>query len=331
MKSMLRDRIGFKAAKWVGMAFLAALAVVGVATNEAVWAEDNGSDSSSKMTSMTVSPMNQQIILTPGEVYQGSVKVTNSVDSPGPLKYSVGVGSFSQRADENSVDDYGVIDTQAVSNYNQMMQWITVDPTNGEIQPNDTQVVNFTITVPDDAPAGGQYATLLFQNDSEREEHSGNVNIESKFQIASIIYADVTGETRNEGKILDNAIPGFLLAGPLKAEAMVENDGNVHTDATYTLQVWPLFSDEEICTNEDKPGKSLVMPETKQYHVEECTLGIAGIYRAKQTVTIFGETSVVEATVFLCPIWLLLVILAVIVVIIVMIVKRVKKGKKFAV
>ena len=100
----------------LAVAMLGGLAFVGL--TPAAWADDNSSESS-EMTYMTVSPMSQQIILQPGEVYNGSVKISNSAGSRGPLKYSVKVGSFSQHADEDSEDDYGVIDTQAVSSYNQ--------------------------------------------------------------------------------------------------------------------------------------------------------------------------------------------------------------------
>lgn len=262
---------------------------------------------------MTVSPMNQKIILTPGESYQGAIKVSNPNSSTQNLKFSAFVGSFSQKADNDSLDDYGTVDTDTVSAYNQMMQWITIDKPSGEVAPNETVTIPFTVNVPADAPAGGQYATIIVKNDTNQDQSGGgNVMIQSDVQIASIIYALVTGQAREEGEILSNSIPNFLLSNQLKATAMVQNSGNVHTDAKYVLQVWPLFSDEEICTNEEDPATSLVLPETKQYHVESCTLGMVGVYRAKQTVTIFGETSIVEATVVVCPIWLIVVILLVI-------------------
>lgn len=288
-----------------------------------VEAADNDS-----MTYMTISPMNQQIILTPGETYHGSIKISNSAESLQPLKYSVSVGSFSEHSDANSLDDYGVIDTQAVSSYNQMMQWIKVDPSSGEIQPNEVQIINYTIDVPQDAPAGGQYATLLVQNDTDSDQESGNVNIQSKFQVASIIYAEVTGETHNEGEIISNEIPHFLTSSPLRATSMVENRGNVHTDASYTLQVWPMGSDEEICTNEEDSTTFPVLPETRKYHVETCNLGVVGVYRAKQTVKIFGETSEVEGIVILCPIWLMLIIVVIIAAIIGYFIYRARNRRK---
>ncbi len=278
---------------------------------------------------MTVSPMNQQVILTPGETYTGSVKISNPASSETPLKYSVQVGSFNLRQDEDAAEeDDGVVDTTSVTTYNQMMEWITLDRTGGEVQPNETQTVTFSIKVPMDVAGGGQYASIIFQNDSPSQSGEGGVNIQSKVQIASLIYATVAGEAKEEGRVLSNEVPGFITASPLKTASTVQNDGNVHSESSYTLQVWPLFSNEELCTNEEKPAKAVVMPGSKQYHVETCDVGPVGIYRVKQTVRIFGEVSELERTLFVFPVWLMIVVMVAIVAVVVFLVVRVRKRKK---
>ncbi len=282
-------------------------------------------------STVTVSPMTQKIILTPGESYAGSIKVSNPNSAKYNLDYSVHIGSFSQHSDADSLDDYGTVDTEAVSTYNQMMDWIVLGKESGSVAPNNTDVISFTINVPADAPAGGQYATIIVRDETDHaQDTGGNVMIQSIAQIASIIYAEVTGETRNEGAILENDMPSFLMNNTLEATSMVRNDGNVHTDAEYVLQVWPMFSDEEICTNEEDPAKSLVMPETERYHAESCTLPTVGIFRTKQTVKIFGETSIVEKTIIVCPIWLMFIILFAVFLLIFYFVMKAKNRKKNA-
>ncbi|MBP5513152.1 hypothetical protein J6X73_03285 [Candidatus Saccharibacteria bacterium] len=276
-------------------------------------------------STMTVSPMTQKMILAPGETVTGSVSVSNPADAVSDLEYSVHVGSFSQKKDEGGLDDYGAVDTEVVSSYNTMMQWITLNKEEGVVAPNGTDAISFTINVPEDAPAGGQYATILVRNETkEKDGENGNVSIQSVTQIASIIYAEVTGETKEDGEVLKNDLPGFVFSNPFTATSMVRNDGNMHTNAKYVLQVWPLFSDEEICTNEEEPAESLVMPETERYHSESCDLPLIGIFRAKQTVTIFGETVVSERTVIKCPIWLLFIAVFAVIAVIIWLVMRAK-------
>lgn len=279
-------------------------------------------------TTVQVSPMSQRLVLVPGETIETSIKVSNPNDAERNLDYSVSVGSFSQHEADGSKDDYGGVDTETVTVYNQIMDWIALEKTSGSVAPNGTDVIPFRITVPTDVPAGGQYATIIVKDNTQYANNDGNVSIRSVAQIASIIYAEVAGETRNTGEIKENNITGFLMNNTLEATSMVKNTGNVHTNASYVLQVWPMFSDEEICTNEEEPGESLVMPETERYHTESCKLPTVGIFRAKQTVKIFGETSIVEKTIIVCPIWLLFIIIFVVFALIFYFVARAKARKK---
>lgn len=279
------------------------------------------------MTTMTISPPQQKIVLAPGEKFEGSIEVSNSVNSPSDLKYSVTVGSFGLGKDENGNVDYNDTDVDTVTGYNQMMEWIKLGKTKGSVKPNDTDVVPFTIEVPADAPAGGQYATIIVQNDNNSSEQTGEngFSIQETVRFASSIFAEVAGETRKEGQILENNIPAFAFSSPLMTSSIVKNNGNVHTDAKYVLQVWPLFSEEEVCTNEEEPAESLIMPETERMHVEECNLPPFGIFRARQTVEIFGEKSVMEKTILMCPLWLLFVVIFAIVALVIWLVTKTRK------
>ncbi len=298
---------------------LLVLPVIGVVN---AFADDNSNSSS-----MNVSPMTQKLILVPGEHARASIRVSNPNDAKQNLDYSVSVGSFSQHKDENTNDDYGAVDTDEIGTYNQIVDWIVLDRDSGSVAPNETDTLSFTINVPEDAPAGGQYATILVQDETEyAQNNGGNVAIKSVTRIASIIYAEVAGETKQTGEILENNVPSFLLSNKLETTSMVKNTGNVHTDAEYKLQVWPLIGGEEICTNEEKPNYGLVLPETQKYYTQECDLPAVGIFRVKQSIKIFNEESVVEKIVIVCPIWLIFVIVFLIVLVVGWFVTR--KGKK---
>lgn len=283
------------------------------------YAEENASG-------FTVSPMHQKIVLVPGEKYKASVEVSNPVYATYDLSYTVSVGSFGQYRSDGGVDDYGGVDVSTVTDSNQIMEWIKLDKDSGTVPPNGSDTVSFVIDVPKDAPAGGQYATILVKSDTD-DGGTGGVNVQNVMHIASIVYAEVAGETREEGKILDNSFPSFLTSGPLETASMVRNDGNVHTDAEYTLQVWPLFSGEEICTNEENPDTSLVMPGTERYHSQSCDLPLAGVFNVKQMVKIFGEVSIVEKMIVVCPIWLAFIIVFAVILLIIWLVLKLRSHK----
>lgn len=282
------------------------------------------------LSSMTVSPPTQRMILMPGETYSGSLKISNSNDNKNDLKYSASIGSFSQVKDGKSKDDYGSVDHISRSNYNQIMDWIELDKETGTVAPNSTDVLSYKINVPKDAPAGGQYATIIIRDETvNSDEDSGNVAIQNVMQFGSIIYAEVTGETREAGAILENNVPMISFGSPLMVSSIVKNDGNVHTDAEYTLQIYPLFSDKEVYSNEEEPMTSLILPESERYNAltwDEAPM--VGIFKVRQTVKIFGDTSVVEKIVIICPLWLLFIIIIAIALIIFWLVSKSKKRQK---
>ncbi len=276
-------------------------------------------------TTLNVSPMTQRISLTPGETYTGSVKVSNPAAAEHNLDYSVSVGSF------NVFDsNFDNVSTTTITDYNQIMDWISLSQESGSVAPNETQIINFYINVPLDAPAGGQYATIIISDDTDiAKENSGNVVISEGTSIASIIYADVAGETIRTGAILENNIPSFVTSGSITANSTVENTGNVHADAEYILQVFPLFSDEEVYTNEENPQKFIVLPDTTRYAEQnwEGTPAV-GIFKVRQTVKIVDETTTVEKIVVKCPLWLLFVIILAVIALVVWLVLKSKNRKK---
>ena len=301
----------------VCLAFLGSISVIGLNAN-----------AKTESNSLTVSPPHQMIALIPGETYDGNLKVSNSSNSDKDSKFSVLVGSYSQKDKEgDSKEKVDIVDENDRSNYNQIMDCIKLGMEEGTVAPGETVTVPYSIDVPEDAPAGGQYATIIIRDDTNNNEGDGNVSIQNVVQFASIIYAKVAGETRDTGEILENSVPSFLLSSPLETTAAVKNTGNVHTEAEYVLQVWPLFSDEEICTNEENADKSLVLPEQEQYYSQTCELPAVGIFHVKQTVKIFNESSEVEGTLIVCPLWLLFLILFVIIAIIIWIIMKFRSGK----
>lgn len=277
---------------------------------------------------IAVSPMYQNVVLVPGETYRGGFTIVNPQDSTSDLNYLVTVGAYTPTKTSDDDYDYSGADFATRTNMNRIVDWISLDNPEGTIEPGEDMYVTFSIKVPKDAPAGGQYASLLARENPEYAQQDDSVAIRETMQIAHILYADVAGETDRSAEILENKVPSFLFDNKFEATSMVRNNGNVHTSAKYVLQVWPLGSDEEICTNEEDESSGFVMPDTEKYHVESCELPIVGVFKAKHTVKIFNEVSEVEKMVIVCPLWLLLIIIIAIVAIIVWLVVRAKGRKR---
>ncbi len=259
-------------------------------------------------------------ILTPGEDYSGTFEVVNPSYSPSTFYYKLSVEPFSVNEKYEPVYENN-------GDYNQIVNWIELESETGSIEPNETVHINFTVHTPATAPAGGQYAVIRVASDYDMmaKENENSLNIQNIMTIAHILYAEVAGETERGGEILDTKVPSFLFSGNISGSAITKNTGNVHSDGTYTLQVFPLFSKEEIYTNEESPLTRTIIPEATRTSVVtwEETPNV-GIFHVIFNADFEGAHSTVDKYVIICPLWLLFIIILAIF----LIVFKILSGKK---
>lgn len=272
----------------------------------------------------TVSPMNQKIVLTPGETYKGSFKVGNPSSSTSNFPYKAEVTPFYVTEDYEPIYENN-------GDYTQIVDWIKLDKTEGEIAPNTSIDLQFEIKVPKDAPAGGQYAAISVTSNRDDGTVGDALNIEAKYSIAHLIYAEIAGTTKRQGEIFNANVPSFILDGNISGVSSVKNMGNVHGTATYTLQVFPLFSNEEVYTNEEKPMEKTILPDrTLTNSLEWDQTPFFGLFNVKYTVEFEGVTTEVTKLVIKCPLWMFAIFVVIIVGIVVWLVMRSRSRKKAA-
>ena len=138
-------------------------------------------------------PMNQELELEAGKTYQAAVNISNPADAEENFSYTVSVAPYSVMENGNEAD------LVTKSTASQIVDWITIEKPTGTLRPNESRAVYFTITVPTDAPGGGQYAAILVSSDQVAEVNEG-LNINDTFEMASIVYATVSGETKHSGE-----------------------------------------------------------------------------------------------------------------------------------
>lgn len=276
---------------------------------------------SNSASALTMSPMKQVISLIPGDTYIGRVKIYQQGEANSELHYKASIVPLSVNDDNNEY--YGIFDKE--TDYTDIVNWITL--TNGSETVNYGDVIDgttpfgeeveltYTIKVPQDARGGGHYFAVKAEtvpNDGDE----GNVTIRESISIASVVYAEVAGDIDISGTIKDNNVPGFLLSPPIAGSFLAKNDGNTHSEITYYMQVFPLFSGEEIYTTEEEPSTEYVLPGTTRFIEQKWNEAPAvGIFRVRQVVyydSTDNEPSVTEKIVIVCPIWLMFIIIFVI-------------------
>ena len=273
----------------------------------------------------TILPMSQRFALEPGQTYKGKISIVNPSDATKDFSYQVSIMPYSVVGSDYTAD----LSTQ----YNRSMitEWIKVAEPTGVVKPNETKELEFTITVPNDAPAGGQYAAIAVASNPGETATEG-VAVQSVFEMASLIYGTVAGETKHEGEVLENNVPSFSTTSPVTIGALISNNGNIHEDATFVISVSNFFTGQVILPNDENDGhySEIIMPETtRQVEREVSNLPALGVVKVSQTIYYQGHTpSVVEKNIIICPIWFLILLILTITAIITTIVLIVKKHRK---
>ncbi|MBR5647657.1 hypothetical protein IKW73_01810 [Candidatus Saccharibacteria bacterium] len=285
-------------------------------------------------TSFSVTPMTTEIILEPGEHYTGTFEVHNPATASTNIEYKVVVTPYYASDDEDGAYSYQYDERVGVNN--EILDWITfVSGNTGVLAPNENGRVLYAIDVPEDAPGNGQYAAFKVTakeaglSGETEESNAGAMGIKQEFAIAHLLFAEVTGETVKSGDILNLNMPSLILSGNITGSSIVKNTGNVHGKAKYTMQVFPLFSSEEIYTNEEHPDAYIVLPDRSRY-VETAwkETPAVGIFNVVYTVEFEGKTQQLSKLVIKCPIWLLFTIIFVIAVIALWVVMKYRSRKK---
>lgn len=250
----------------------------------------------------TVTPMRQSIKLEAGQVYQGYITIANPQSATENLSYFVQALPFSVKEDGASAD------FATESNRTLMAKWLKIDEPTGELKPNETRRIHWTIEVPSSVPAGGQYAAVAVSAVNDVVD-ADKMNVQNVFEIASLIYAEVEGETVHAGEVMENSVPGFSVSNDVKTVLELKNNGNVHEEAVTTITVKEVLTGNYIL-KDDNEYVDYVMPDSERYVTRQIDgLAELGIYEVVQSVKFAGsEENRVTQTLVIMPVWFMLLV-----------------------
>lgn len=250
--------------------------------------------------SLLVSPASQTLgQLDPGKTYQNKFMVKNI----GTEKVSFNVYATPYYEEGENGDKTFT----TTNNYTYLSEWITFDAKEGTLEPGEERVITYQAKIPNGTAGGAQNAAIMVETNDAVDDGK---TVSASARIALILFSQITGETNVCGKILDKNIPGLLLNPPIIASGRVENCGNIDLNVKYVLRVYPLFSDEEVYTNEEDPKVLATLPETKRFtSLEWEGTPNFGIFKVKLDVTYADNTETIEKIVLVCPLWLIILVL----------------------
>ena len=106
--------------------------------------------------------------------------------------------------------------------------WISFYPQQLALPPKGRGALEYTIRVPEEAPAGGRYAVLFFESLLGKPQTGANgVSVQYTGRLGSLIEVQVAGTVRRAGRIAEVTVGDVAPDRPLALGYRFENTGNI--------------------------------------------------------------------------------------------------------
>lgn len=300
---------------------LAALALVSsIALAPLTYAEDGEKPA----VWLQISPVSNRVTLRP--TGSDALVYTFNVDNIGSetFKYKVYAAPYSVTNESYEVN------FSNETNYTQISRWITFQKEDGsfgstasyEIKPNEKQTITYRISVPDDVPAGGQYATIFAESDNDTNAKSSGIKTVSR--VGLVIYGRTDGETNDSAEITDFTLTSFLTEGNVETSALVKNNGNTDFTAEHKLVVKKFFGTVAY----EKSRVYDVLPDTsRKIEMDWEDTPAFGIFHVTSTVTALDQTKEESKLVLIIPLFVIIVALVLLTIMVVWLIILIKKRR----
>ena len=280
---------------------------------------------------ITVSPATASVSLKPGATIDYTLVVENEKDrNLNITAYATPFSIENENYDANFEKE---------TNRTQLSRWIEFVNEDGSTTKNykatipakSKSYIIYRVTIPDEIPAGGQYASIFVQtgDDAKPLETSG---IQAISRVGVIVYGRSNGETEEKVEITDAHIPTFLLRGPVTATALIKNTGNTDIELSYDFKVTSIVGNELYHAE----GKEPVLPDAsrrvKQQWENTQPMGIFRVfYRIEALDQVFEDSKIIIILPFYMIILALFILTLLVIWIIILIRKRRERKSRLVV
>ena len=179
-----------------------------------------------------VTPSNFELSITQGQTVTKTVRFINQ--STNDTSVTVDTRNFTAQGEEGSINL-----TEDDTTYS-LAKWITVTPPEFSVPAGKTKEVTFTLTVPENAEAGGHFGSLIFSTGGKTNPNDSGAAVAQ--EIASLILVKVPGDVVEDASVESfktNSM--FYEFGPVEFSTRVKNNGGVHIKPTGDILITDMF------------------------------------------------------------------------------------------
>ena len=262
---------------------------------------------SSYAAGLLASPGGFQISMKAPQTYQGSLTVENIGNES--LKVTIVPKRIQQDNIRILFSDVGIA------------KWITVNPKNFTLAPSEKKSVKFTVNIPSNLNISDAVGALVItgyppkNNLSGRNQNLANLQIQQIPQIAVKVAVGFPGPII-ESLVLENETVPALLTNFMNSSFVyqVKNNGTVYANMTGNVQLNGWFNQKNLTMD------GVVYPDDHYYLMTNWEPGFLdfGLYQVNTTINYgrFEKDKTIQSTgtVFVFPVWLIILIVAILVI-----------------
>jgi len=177
---------------------------------------------------LSASPLTFELTANPGDVLINQVKITNAGDSVVGVKMEV--EDFTVAGEVGHVQ----LEPAETETYS-IARWVTFEPAEFVLQPKEYKLVNFIISVSDNAEPGGHYGSIIAGTTAVIG--GGVTGMAVAGRVGTLVLLSVAGEVKEEVIVKDFFVPAYSEYGPVQFTIRFENKGTVHVKPTGYITV----------------------------------------------------------------------------------------------
>lgn len=235
-----------------------------------------------KTISLEIAPLYFDLNLNPGQENSGKIYIENKSENDWQID-----SEFSDFFVDNE-GKYIFPEDKDVANEDLkpylMKSWLSINKENFLLKKGESQVVDYTIKVPNDSNTGGHYGAIFFKTrcDLEKDKavvYSDMSQICVSGKVGVLFLVQVGGDAQKKGEINKVEIPKISIDDKTNFSFEISNKGNTHFKPEGSVVVESLFG-RQVYQMEVK-DKTVLPTVSRTFEGSFDRKGILGIYSLK--------------------------------------------------
>lgn len=260
---------------------------------------------------ITMSPVNKHYDLQPGSSFDDTFLIINQ----GKTDYDINVFSNGYDVEDET---YSAITGNFENPLADAGTWVKFEHPTYHLKAGENITVPYKIVIPAKVTPGAHTGALYAEIQPKPTE-----GLRLKKSVGLVLYVNVGGEAKTEGKVDTVSIPFYQYKLPLMTSVRYLNTGNSYYTANEVVTVRDLFGTKVA---EDARDFTVLPGKPRKVAISFGALSMVGIYNVQITTKVLDKEEVFSGYVLMIPFWLL--ISAIIAIILWIIVARHRKKER---